>query len=307
MIVELKYNDIIINLNLDVSKKIGSIQENILNLCTLIIYNIEYTEIIFKNNPYILGNDDMQFNEILNNFMIKNNYEESDIDKIIVYDRKRDSMGNVIKKNYIIDKYNEWYINNENNNYSSHIIRLPIERILQNILRIPSINYDQQIENTEENTEQNTEENAEENTEQIIAQRTTENLNNIINIFDRIISNNLTESSYQIFSLNNELDDLPELIENNIFNYININNTYEDIKIVLEDEIFEKLNHQIYNNFDSELKECLICIDCLEENNEITHLHCNHIFHKKCIKTWLCEESNKCPICRIDIDKGIPK
>lgn len=320
MIIELKYNDILINFDLDINNKIGIIQEKILNCCTLLIYNIEYTEIIFNNNSYIFGNDDMQFDEILKNFMDKNNYEEKNIDKLIVYDRKRDILGNVLKTNYVIDKYNEWYTNNEEINYNSHIIRFPIETILQNILRIPTFNNEDIITNEPIHNQLSTEtaevppseEIINETSEQESRQRlyNNESLNSIISIFDRIITDNsryYTIPSYQIFSFDNEFDDLPQLIDNDEFNYININNNFEDIKIVLEEEKFEKLDHKLYENTDNEVTECLICIQELEENIDITTLCCNHLFHKKCIKTWLCEESNKCPICRIDIEKGVPK
>lgn len=346
MIIELKYNDILINFDLDINNKIGSIQEKILNSCTLLIYNIEYTEIIFDNNSYIFGSDDMLFDEIFQNFMDKNNYEEKNIDKLIVYDRKRDILRNVVKINQVIDKYNEWYTNNEETNYNNHIIRFPIERILQNILRIPTFTNEETITNEPtdnqiftETEELPSEEILNETSEQQSVQRlysneteerllseeilnqtsgqqsaqrlyANEGLNNIINIFDRIITDNsryYTIPSYQIFSFDNEFDDLPQLIDNDEFGYININNNFEDIKIVIEEEIFEKLDHILYENGDNDVAECLICIQELEKNIEITTLCCNHFFHKKCIKTWLCEESNKCPICRIDIEKGIPK
>jgi len=48
MIFTLIYNEFIKTINIDITKKIGIIQEEILNKCILMIYNIEYTEIIIK-------------------------------------------------------------------------------------------------------------------------------------------------------------------------------------------------------------------------------------------------------------------
>jgi hypothetical protein len=110
---------------------IGSIQESILKTCSLMIYNIENTEFFLKNGKsFILGSEQCIFKEILTNF-IKNNIDEAtflknndetinyleQIDKFIVYDRKRDEKGNVIKNNIIIDNYNTWFQENENQKY----------------------------------------------------------------------------------------------------------------------------------------------------------------------------------------------
>ena len=106
---------------------IGSIQESILKACSLMIYNIENTEFFLKNGKsFILGSNDCIFKEILSIF-IKNNVDEIEnedyllqIDKFIVYDRKRDENGNVIKNNIIIDNYNTWFQENENQKYLTY-------------------------------------------------------------------------------------------------------------------------------------------------------------------------------------------
>ena len=36
----------------------------------------------------------------------------------------------------------------------------------------------------------------------------------------------------------------------------------------------------------------------------IVKLNCNHEFHKDCIKKWLCDNSTKCPVCRVEVAKG---
>lgn len=50
-------------------------------------------------------------------------------------------------------------------------------------------------------------------------------------------------------------------------------------------------------------KSCCICrIDFIndennDENNKIIKLHCEHLYHKNCIDTWL-QSHNNCPLCR---------
>jgi hypothetical protein len=63
------YNDFSKELDIDINNKIGIIQEKILSLCSLLIYNIEYIELILDDKKYILGNNDdasynLKFNEL---------------------------------------------------------------------------------------------------------------------------------------------------------------------------------------------------------------------------------------------------
>jgi hypothetical protein len=43
---------------------------------------------------------------------------------------------------------------------------------------------------------------------------------------------------------------------------------------------------------------CLICTDKFIKNDSVIVLPCKHNFHKNCIKKWLTEESNTCPLCK---------
>ena len=130
--------------------------------------------------------------------------------------------------------------------------------------------------------------------------------NDIQHSFLNIIENNLTTNLSNI--INDDYSGMPDLISlYNIVDYNNdFNNTYNDVKIVLNDEQFENLENIKYEKL-NDINECLICIENFEEDEDIIKIKCNHIFHKDCIRKWLCNESNKCPICRIEIDKGHPK
>ena len=97
--------------------------------------------------------------------------------------------------------------------------------------------------------------------------------------------------------------------------------TQEDVIVALTEEQFDNLEHKNYtsqslNNDqildytltheENKSKECFICMENFVENEVITKIKCDHIFHKDCIKPWLCKQSTKCPICRVEVDKGTP-
>lgn len=60
------------------------------------------------------------------------------------------------------------------------------------------------------------------------------------------------------------------------------------------------------------VKECVICLDAITNESDCKMLSCFHIFHSKCIFTWLGTNSS-CPMCnkvfnkqediKIDLDK----
>ena len=45
-------------------------------------------------------------------------------------------------------------------------------------------------------------------------------------------------------------------------------------------------------------EDCAICMNEMEENDEITQLGCKHKFHKDCIAGWFNTGKKTCPICR---------
>ena len=423
MKIDLLYNDFKKEIEINITKKNGIIQEELLSYCSLLIYNIENSEIIVNGKVYIFGCENFEFNKTLEE-SLNNLNNDSNIERFIIYDRKRDLNGNVIKNNNVIDDYNKWKYNHENENYIQHIneiyqtnniIRFPLSRLLDNILQIPiniinpsTGNYDvmnisnnnvidtdgsnnniintdvintdssndniintdrsnnniintdssndniintsndniintsndniintsnDNIINTSNNNIINTSNDniintsndniintyvrniinnsnyihintQSENTVNSTTNATVENifnnanvvnnfnseLNSFINIFDEYIRNN--EENY---------DDLPDLIPDDSLYFIN-----NDVKVVLSDEEFNNINTVEYKDLNTEETiECLICTESFIETDDIKKIKCNHLFHKCCIKKWLCEESNKCPVCRIDIDKGI--
>lgn len=61
----------------------------------------------------------------------------------------------------------------------------------------------------------------------------------------------------------------------------------------------EDINVSLNEKWCSEIpEECIICIEDYNTNDTIRILGCNHIFHTKCIETWIQYSSNtQCPIC----------
>ena len=83
-------------------------------------------------------------------------------------------------------------------------------------------------------------------------------------------------------------------------------NLFENIFKVPEIHNYLSFSDEILNNieniyYDNIIDNCLICTENFNINDLIKKTKCNHIFHTKCIKQWLCKESNKCPICRTQI------
>lgn len=77
----------------------------------------------------------------------------------------------------------------------------------------------------------------------------------------------------------------------------------EDVKVTLTDEQFQKLNSvevNENNRLEYETLECNICMDEYKIADNVVKLGCKHVFHKDCIKHWLCNERVTCPVCRKD-------
>ncbi len=82
----------------------------------------------------------------------------------------------------------------------------------------------------------------------------------------------------------------------------------EDVKVVSTPEDLAKFECISFKDFKSREQyktvSCNICLDEYQDDDTIMLLKCNHYFHQDCIKPWLGENSNKCPICREEVSKG---
>jgi E3 ubiquitin-protein ligase RHA2 len=45
--------------------------------------------------------------------------------------------------------------------------------------------------------------------------------------------------------------------------------------------------------------ECVFCLSCIEEGEEMRELKCRHLFHRSCLDRWLARPvAPTCPLCR---------
>lgn len=110
---------------------------------------------------------------------------------------------------------------------------------------------------------------------------------------------------YEYYTVNNIIqpDNIVNLYDkfNNIFSTALKNNKtiskkqFKNLKTVKSLKCLEKYTQK--NNLDCN-DSCLICTSSFNNKSHITILPCNHYFGSECIKKWLVEESNLCPICR---------
>jgi hypothetical protein len=191
MLFEDFFNNFLINRLEDYKKFNNSACEDKNKICS-IVDNIYFDKTI-KNN------DD------INEYKIDDNIIDSflKIKNIIIYDRKRDDFGNVIKNNYIIDRYTKWYQIYENENYinyyNSNIMRFPFNSFFQNILMVPNpSNIENDISYNENESVDN---------------------NDINNIVNSILNDNIDNDNIDNDNIDNDLD----LIKNNDIIHININ------------------------------------------------------------------------------------
>jgi len=138
------------------------------------------------------------------------------------------------------------------------------------------------------------------------------------NFTDMINRNNRTSDGRPISNFSFQYQTVPITSYSNVLNNLmgGLNgsgtgyNLDEDVKMVLTDDEISKLKVmkkcEIPDLNESEEHKCTVCLDEMKDEEEIILLDCNHFFHKKCIETWFKNCSNKCPICRVEVAKGVP-
>lgn len=120
--------------------------------------------------------------------------------------------------------------------------------------------------------------------------------NRFINLLVEYLNNQTTNQN--LLSLpfeNTSVNSLQNILNNSLMEK-------KAYKKVISDKGKDKLKEIIYDNSKYETNECVISMDEFNNGDKIIQLPCGHIFHKTSIKTWLSEESNKCPVCRYELD-----
>lgn len=135
---------------------------------------------------------------------------------------------------------------------------------------------------------------------------------NIINCSLSIVSNNIINNNNFIdYIIIDEYYNYNDIIQPiNLVNFftffLNLINKFKKKKILSNHQFnnlikckFKNISNKL-NNPNDYLKinsKCLICYEEFKDSDLNILLPCYHNFHKKCIKYWLTQESNKCPIC----------
>jgi hypothetical protein len=140
-------------------------------------------------------------------------------------------------------------------------------------------------------------------------------MNNFTDIINR---NNRTSDGRPISNFSFQYQTVPLTSYSNVLNNLmggfsrsgtnyNLN---EDVKMILTDDEINKLKvmkkSEILDLNRTEQHNCTVCLDEIKHEEDVIFLDCNHFFHKKCIETWFKNCSNKCPICRVEVAKGVP-
>jgi hypothetical protein len=47
---------------------------------------------------------------------------------------------------------------------------------------------------------------------------------------------------------------------------------------------------------------CAICLEKMEDEDNVRGLDCAHVFHVACVDKWLSRQRSSCPVCRIDYE-----
>lgn len=122
-------------------------------------------------------------------------------------------------------------------------------------------------------------------------------LNNPINmnVLSGLMTNLFGEGHFEVMGDNQTIQEI-------------LNPFGDDVKVVISEEEFEeKLQHSLFQDLNNQTNtDCTICTEMFQPTDPVIFTPCGHIFHRDCIKPWLCNESTKCPSCRKEIIQGHP-
>lgn len=85
----------------------------------------------------------------------------------------------------------------------------------------------------------------------------------------------------------------------------------EDVQVPIRSECLAIIPIKIYDQLSTELikdknKRCAVCLCDYEQDDQIRHLPCDHLFHPDCIQEWF-NTNAKCPVCKFDMNSLVEK
>jgi hypothetical protein len=76
---------------------------------------------------------------------------------------------------------------------------------------------------------------------------------------------------------------------------------HRDSTLSMDADEDEDTNHAIPDEFlPTSGDNCAICIELLEDEDEVRGLTCGHCYHQGCIDPWLTQRRASCPLCKAD-------
>jgi hypothetical protein len=114
-----------------------------------------------------------------------------------------------------------------------------------------------------------------------------------LNALTSLLGNN-SNSNVRLLPLSGGNNELRQILQQSLYEKNNF-------KKVLSEEGNEQLKTIKYEPEKFETHECVITQEKFKKDEDVIQLPCGHIFNKDAIKTWLKEESSKCPICRYEL------
>lgn len=281
-----EYKNISNKINFNKSYTFGEIQTKILSNFHICVYDIEYIYMLKDNDTIILGSELYDFHMAIHNFeIIINNYNFEYIFRVKEREKKTDKYINAYTK-YLQEKNDEEYAKSLIQEEHKYL------RFYQD--------YNDRKNNTQRQFSNIESDDFDDNIEIGISMTGLENnytnrpfrqINNMLN-FIRILS---------------AFSDIANEIDTSIDGFIR---TPENVKVVMDKKEFKNIlsipYKQYKNSNNNIISNCVICLDEFNDNTIVTILpNCKHCYHHECIKKWLTENNNKCPICKIAVGKKV--
>jgi len=81
-----------------------------------------------------------------------------------------------------------------------------------------------------------------------------------------------------------------------------ISDTSQPIELDKLTQLIEKnvIKYDCHYRLSKDNQDCSICFGKMGKKRRVIQLKCSHIYHKKCIKSWI-DNNDTCPMCRDQI------
>jgi len=131
-----------------------------------------------------------------------------------------------------------------------------------------------------------------------------EEIEDDMEIVRELLSSNYEEENRINVQLNNNVIERVNQLMNIILpilpNDYDIPVNMEPVRVFVPRDILDKLPEVSFMELKTDETTCSICMEDFEADTKIRKISCCHLFHTKCLDTWL-SENYKCPVCRKEI------